>query len=112
LRALIQHAFLKRNLEALAEPMRAMARECATELTGRDRFDFIEDFSSKYTVRVLFAALGLPLGDEATVRNKAVLIVQSDPVTRGKGPEHIAAFDWVRDYAASITAERRRPARQ
>ncbi len=45
LRAFIQHAFLKRNLEALGEPMRAMARESATELTGRDRFDFIEDFS-------------------------------------------------------------------
>jgi hypothetical protein len=56
---------------------------------------------------VLFAALGLPLGDEATVREKAVLMVQSDPHTRAKGPEHIAAYNWMQDYAAKVIAERR-----
>ncbi len=108
LRALIQHAFLKRNLEALAEPMRTTARDCAEPLEGRPTFDFIEDFASKYTVRVLFAALGLPLGgDEAIVRDKAVLMVQSDPKTRAKSSAHIAAFEWVRGYAANVIAERR-----
>ncbi len=107
LRGLVQHAFMKRNLEALADPMRDIARTAAEALRGRDRFDFIEDFSSKYTVRVLFAALGLPLGDEQTVRDKAVLMVQSDPRTRAKGPEHIAAYNWMQDYAAGVIAERR-----
>ncbi|MGP8122726.1 MAG: cytochrome P450 [Xanthobacteraceae bacterium] len=107
LRGLVQHAFMKRNLEALADPMRDIARAAAEALRGRDRFDFIEDFSSKYTVRVLFAALGLPLGDEQTVRDKAVLMVQSDPRTRAKGPEHIAAYNWMQDYAAGVIAERR-----
>jgi cytochrome P450 len=108
LRALVQHAFLKRNLEALAEPMRGIAREAVQALRGARRFDFIADFSSKFTVRVLFAALGLPLGDEATVREKAVLMVQSDPKTRTKGPEHLAAYQWMQDYAARVIAERRR----
>ncbi len=108
LRGLVQHAFLKRNLEALAEPMRGIARDAVGELRGRKQFDFIEDFSSKFTVRVLFAALGLPMGDEKTVRDKAVLMVQSDPVTRAKGPEHIAAYNWMRDYAAKVIAERRK----
>ena len=50
---------------------------------------------------MLFAALGLPIGDEAivdedTVREKAVMMVQSDPRTRAKGPEHLAAFEWMR----------------
>ena len=107
LRGLVQHAFMKRNLEALADPMRAIARDAAEALRGRDRFEFIEDFSSKYTVRVLFAALGLPLGDEQTVRDKAVLMVQSDPKTRAKGTEHIAAYTWMQDYAAGVIAERR-----
>jgi hypothetical protein len=108
LRALIQHAFLKRNLEALAEPMRQIARGALAEVRGARRFDFIRDFSAKFTVRVLFAALGLPMGDEETVREKAVLMVQSDPKTRGKGPEHIAAYQWMQDYAAKVIAERRR----
>lgn len=107
LRGLIQYAFMKRNLESLADPIRDIARNAAAALRGRDRFDFIEDFSSKFTVRVLFAALGLPLGDEQTVRDKAVLMVQSDPHTRAKGPEHIAAYNWMQDYASKVIAERR-----
>lgn len=107
LRALVQHAFVRRNLEALAEPIRRIAQEAAEPLRGLAQFDFIDDFSSKFTVRVLFAALGLPLGDEAVVREKAVLMVQSDPATRAKGPAHIAAYQWMQDYAAQVIAERR-----
>jgi hypothetical protein len=88
--------------------MRDIAAAAVGELQGVKQFDFINDFSSKFTVRVLFAALGLPMGDERTVRDKAVLMVQSDPVTRAKGPEHIAAYNWMRDYAAGVIAERRK----
>lgn len=111
LRGLVQHAFMKRNLESLAGPIRDIARDVASRLKGQRSFDFIEDFSSQFTVRVLFAALGLPTaaegGDEATVRDKAVLMVQSDPRTRTKGPEHIAAYNWMQDYASKVIAERR-----
>jgi cytochrome P450 len=107
LRALVQHAFVRRNLEALAGPIRDIAVAAAAPLRDRAQFEFIEDFSSKFTVRVLFAALGLPLGDELAVRDKAVLMVQSDPLTRSKGPEHIAAYEWMQAYAAKVIAERR-----
>lgn len=108
LRGLIQHAFMKRNLESLADPIRDIAKASVAEIAGEKTFDFIEDFSAKFTVRVLFAALGLPMGDERTVREKAVLMVQSDPHTRNKGPEHIAAYNWMQDYAAGVIAERRK----
>ena len=112
LRGLIQHAFMKRNLESLSEPIRDIAREVAESLRGKKQFEFITEFSSKFTVRVLFAALGLPTGAEATVpestvRDNAVLMVQSDPVTRTKGPEHLAAYNWMQEYAAGVIAERR-----
>jgi cytochrome P450 len=71
------------------------------------RFDFVADFSSKITVRVLFATLGMPIGDEAAVREKIVLMVQSNATTRAKGPEHIDAYAWMEDYAARVIAERR-----
>ena len=108
LRGLVQHAFMKRNLESLVEPIKQIAKETAAPLADMKQFDFINEFSSKFTVRVLWAALGLPLGDEATVREKAVLMVQSDPTTKAKGPEHIAAYNWMQDYAASVIAERRK----
>lgn len=111
LRGLIQHAFVRSNLESLEEPIREIAEKAAAHLAGRDRFDFIEDFSSKFTVRVLFAVLGLPLVDEQIVRQKAILMVQNDPVTRAKGPEHLAAFEWMKDYAQSVIDDRRREPR-
>jgi cytochrome P450 len=107
LRALVQHAFVRRNLEALAGPIRDIAVAAAAPLRERAQFEFVEDFSSKFTVRVLFAALGLPLGDEQAVRDQAVLMVQNDPRTRAKGPEHIAAYEWMQAYAAKVIAERR-----
>jgi cytochrome P450 len=102
---------MKRNLESLGEPIRAIAKDAAEELRGTRQFDF-KDFSSKFTVRVLMAALGLPSGDEAivdeqTVREKAVLMVQSDPHTRAKGPEHLAAYNWMQEYAGKVIAMRR-----
>ena len=111
LRGLIQHAFMKRNLLALEEPIRNVAQEVFGELRGAKVFDFKET-SSKFTVKVLMAALGLPMGDEAivdeqTVRDNAVLMVQSDARTRAKGPEHIAAYNWMQDYASKVIAMRR-----
>lgn len=108
LRGLIQHAFVRRNLDSLTEPIRELAAKTAAPLAHMDEFDFIEEFSSKFTVRVLFAALGLPMGDEAIVREKAVMMVQNDPITRAKGPEHIAAYEWMQDYAQSVIDERRK----
>ena len=111
LRGLIQHAFMKRNLLALEEPMRAIAKEVFAECKGRKQFDF-KEVSSKFTVKVLMAALGLPMGEEAIVdeqivRDNAVLMVQSDARTRAKGPEHLAAFEWMKEYASKVIAMRR-----
>ena len=115
LRALVQYAFTKRGLEGLGDPMREIARAAAKEIAGESRIDF-KDFSAKFTTRVLMAALGLPSGDEAivdedTVREKAVTMVQSDPITRAKGPTHIAAFNWMQDYAATVIDMRRKAPR-
>ena len=111
LRGLIQHAFMKRNLLALEEPIRAVAQQVFGQLQGVKTFDF-KDVSSQFTVKVLMAALGLPMGDEAIVpeqdvRDNAVLMVQSDARTRTKGPEHIAAYNWMQDYASKVIALRR-----
>ena len=108
LRGLIQHAFMRRNLESLSDPIREIARTVAAPLADQDQFDFITEFSSQFTVKVLWAVLGLPTGDEATAREKAVLMVQSDPTTRTKGPEHLAAYQWMQDYAARVIADRRK----
>lgn len=108
LRGLIQHAFMKRNLESLYEPIREIAKDLCNNLKDKKEFDFIGDFSSKFTTRVIIAALGLPMVDEVEIRNNAVLMVQSDPITRQKGPEHLKAFEWVKNFAANTIIERRK----
>lgn len=106
LRALIQHAFTKRSLETISDEIRSVTLEQLATLKDKKQFDFVADFSSKVTTKILFRILGLPPGDDAIVRDKAVMMVQSDPVTRQKGPDHIAAYNWMQDYAGKVIAER------
>jgi cytochrome P450 len=108
LRALIQRAFIKRNLENLEQPVRALVVEQLDALRGAKQFDFVNDFSAKVTAKILFRMLGLPPGDDQQVRERAVLMVQSDRESRKKGPEHIAAFNWMQDYAGRVIAMRRK----
>jgi hypothetical protein len=108
LRALIQHAFTRRNLEGLGEPVRALVAEQIEELKGKQQLDFVGDFTANVTAKILFRILGLPPGDDRKVRDQAVLMVQSDPTSRRKGAEHIAAYHWMQGYAAEVIAERRR----
>jgi cytochrome P450 len=107
LRALIQYAFVKRNLDSLTGPIRDIAREAAEALRGRQRFDFVGDFCGDFTVRVLSCALGLPTGDQETLRRNAIMMAQTDPTVRAKGPQNVAAFEWMKAYAAEVIAERR-----
>ena len=108
LRGIIQHAFTRRGLEALTDPIRSLVKETLDELAGVKTFDFVADFSAKVTAKILFRTLGLPPGDDQVVRERAVLMVQSDSKTRQKGPEHIAAYNWMTDYAGKVIAERRK----
>lgn len=106
LRALIQMAVTKRAVEHLEEPTRDAARRHLDALEGTGSFDFVAGYSSKMTVDLLFTLFNLPEADQRVVRDKAVLMVQSDPETRQKGPEHVAAFHWMTEYAAALMKER------
>lgn len=105
-RGIIASVFAKQNLEHLEEPIRQLARDAIAGLQGAHRFDYTNDFSAKVTVGLLSALMGLPAHDHRELRQQAVLMVQSDPVTRKKGPQHIAAYEWMKAYSARIIATR------
>lgn len=102
LRAVVHSVFAKRNLDHLVEPARQLTNAALDGVEGQDVFDFSNDVSAKVTVGLLAALMGLPDSDSETVRDMALTMAQTDPVTRQKGPEHIAAFEWVKDYAEKI----------
>ena len=108
LRSLIQSAMTKRALDHILEPARA---SCATHLSAirdGDSFDFINDIGSKITVDLLFYLFALPREGAEQVRDNAVLMVQTDPVTRQKTEAHLAAFRWMADYAENLVQERKK----
>src|SRR5882757_758997 len=67
LRALVQAAFGKNNLEYLSEPTRTLAAAALERILEQRRFDFVSDFSSRVTVGILFRMLGLPDRDHAMI---------------------------------------------
>ena len=110
LRSLIQMAVTKRALEHIVEPTRAGVRRYLDDLEGQDTFDFVTAYSSRMTVDLLFYLFNMPDEDKEEVRYNAVLMTQTDPEKRQKGPEHIAAFEWMSDYAANLVkARKQRP---
>ena len=108
MRAVIQHAFSRRSIDGLAAPIAASANAALDDVLNKKSFDFVTEVSTRVTIDVLFSLLSLPRENERAVRDNAVLAVQTDPVTRKKTAEHVAAFQWLQDYAKAILAERKR----
>ncbi len=112
LRALIQSAMTKRALDHVLEPARASCAahlaEIREKLDRGEDFDFVNDFGSKVTVDLLFYLFDLPREGAEQVRDNAVLMVQTDPVTRQKSEAHLAAFHWMADYAEKLVQERKK----
>jgi cytochrome P450 len=108
LRGLIQKAVTRSALDHILEPTREVCRGHLAALAGHDRFDLVGDYTAKVTVDLLFHLFAMPRDMRETVRDKAFLMVQTDPVTRQKGPEHLAAYAWMADFAASLVTERKK----
>lgn len=108
LRALIQKAVTKRALDHVLEPARAAARKHLLVVAEQDQFDFVGEFSARYTLDLIEYLFALPQERLDEVREQAVLMVQSDPVTRTKGPEHLAAYQWMMEYTDQLVAERKK----
>ena len=108
MRALIQKAMLKSALEHVIEPLREAARGHTAKLAGRKSFDFVAEYSAPLTLDLIFALFDLPGEQRETVREKAVLMTQTDPELRGKGPSQLAAYGWMAEFAAQLVAERKR----
>lgn len=108
LRNLIQMAVTKRALDHIIEPAQASINKHLDAIEGKPSFDFVSEVSSKFTVDLLFYLFNMPAENREEVRDKAVLMVQSDPVTRQKAPEHVAAFEWMTNYAAELIELRKK----
>src|SRR3981081_4319795 len=107
LRALSQAAFTRKNIEHLAAPTLEIADRALDLICERKHFEFVDDFSSRITVGLLFRSMGLPERDHADIRRKVILAVSTDNAAKGSNAEHIAAFKELSDFLAAEVAVRR-----
>jgi cytochrome P450 len=107
LRALVQKAFGRTQLEYLNEPTRELAQTAIGRILQRREFDFVTDFASHVTVGILFRMLGLPQRDAAQIRRKVVLSVSTDKHARGRTNVHIQAFKELGDFISEQVTQRR-----
>jgi hypothetical protein len=108
LRALSQAAFSRRNSEHLIAPTLDIADRALDRICASKEFEFIEDFSSRITVGLLFRTMGLPKRDHADIRRKVILAVSTDKSVKGRNPEQIAAFTELGDFLTAEVAARRK----
>jgi cytochrome P450 len=110
LRALSQAAFLRKNLDRMVEPTIEIAERSLDRICAAETFEFINDFSSRITVGLLFRTMGLPERDHADIRRKVILAVSTDKSVKGRTAEHIAAFKELSDFlTAEVAARRAKP---
>jgi len=107
LRALAQAAFMKKNFEYIVEPTKEVAAESADLCARQGTFDYVADFSSNITVKVLMPLMGLPVLEPADIRNRVVLAISTDRTTRGRNEELNAAFKWITEFIAREVENRR-----
>ena len=104
LRALVQSAFTKRGVDYLAEPIRDITNQVIDKFIDRGEFEYISEFSSPITVAVLGILLGMDRKDQDEIRRNIVLFLSTDPETRQKTPEGLAAFEWLKTYTGKLLA--------
>lgn len=107
LRALIQKVFTPKTVKEMIPQAEEVARACAAECREKGQFDYVEDFSSRITVTILFNLLGLPGEDHREVRKNVILAISTDSETRQKTPENIAGFQFLVDYVNEKVEERK-----
>lgn len=104
LRALVQMAFTRKHLVALEDFVRDLVRDILSQQKNKPSFDFVSEISTQITVGSLSKLLGLTHDNPAELRDKALLMVQTDAVLRTKAPIHLAAMDWMKALAVDHIA--------
>ena len=109
MRNLLARTFTPRRVEALAPPVRTVARELLARVGPEGRCELMRDFAAPLATQVIGALLGVPEADRWQFRLWAEKIEQRDPAT----PEAVAerdqraAVDAIHAYLGELVARQR-----
>ncbi|MGF1616520.1 MAG: cytochrome P450 [Acidimicrobiia bacterium] len=111
LRRLVGGYFAKANIDTHERLIRRYSDELVTELVEAGGGDFAAGFSQRLPVLVICTLMGIPLEDEAMVRQLAGEMLSILSGTDEFLTEAAAAGDRLRDYFGGLVEDRRRSPR-
>ena len=111
LRRLVSHHFSNNSVGAYEPMVRTFAHELIDALHADGGGDFAADFSQRLPVLVICRLMGIPLSDEATVRQLAHDMLLALSGTDEFNDISSAAADELRRYMGELVAARRRSPR-
>jgi len=78
-RRLLSRVFTPRKMNALEGQIRQYCAEALDPIVGSERFDFVADLGRQMPMRVIGMLLGIPVDDQAKVRDKVDSDLRTEP---------------------------------
>jgi cytochrome P450 len=78
-RRLLSRAFTPKKMAALEPEIRQYCADALDPLVGSDRFDFVADLGRQMPMRVIGMLLGIPIEDQAKVRDSVDNALRTEP---------------------------------
>ena len=79
LRTLVSRAFTPRRVEALEDRIRELSADFLDRLSGRDSFDYVQEFAVYLPSMVISSLLGVPLEDQEWLRKLIDQVFHIEP---------------------------------
>ncbi len=79
LRTLVSRAFTPRRVDALEDRIRELSADFLDRLSGRESFDYVQDFAVFLPSMVISSLLGVPLGDQEMLRKLIDQVFHIEP---------------------------------
>jgi cytochrome P450 len=107
LRALVSRAFTPRRIEQLEDRIREICNEFFDRVEGRRGFDYIQDFAAPLPSLVISSLLGVPLEDQAMLREHIETIFHIEPGVGMINDVSMRARSAIQEYILGQLAQRR-----
>jgi len=107
LRALVSRAFTPKRVEQLEDRIREICNEFLDRVAGCSQFDFVRDFASPLPSLVISSLLGVPLEDQALLRQHIETVFHIEPGVGMINDKSMGARSAIQEYILGQLAERR-----
>lgn len=107
LRALVSRAFTPRRIEQLEDRIREICNEFFDRVEGRSGFDYIQDFAAPLPSLVISSLLGVPIEDQAMLREHIETIFHIEPGVGMINDVSMRARSAIQEYILGQLAQRR-----